>query len=223
MTGKLDVRRRGLLSGTAGIAVAAAMVFGTAGLTHADPTDEPAPVPTTTSSPAPAPVAAPVTVPSAVASTTGPKPTVALQGGAATGAVAAGGAATTTAATGATTGDVLDQLADEYATGAGGGQLSNLLKVSLKLRSMGYKPSKQYLDELSAAMKARPNQLPLIGALKDTIAYQQKLKAQSEVLSNAQAAQGGGAAMGAGSAPGFGTPGAPVSVAAVPVGPPPTP
>jgi hypothetical protein len=121
--------------------------------------------------------------------------------------VAAAAAAAATAATG----DVLDQLAEEYAVGAGGGQLSNLLKLSLKLRAMGFKPSKQYLDELQAAMKYRPNQLPLIDALKDTIAYQQKLKAQMEILSSAQSQQG--AAMGAGAAPG---PGSPANVVATP-------
>jgi hypothetical protein len=136
-----------------------------------------------------------------------PTPTVAAEGGAAAGAAAAAAAAAATPATG----DVLDQLADEYAVGAGGGQLSNLLKLSLKLRSMGFKPSKQYLDELKAAMEYRPNQLPLIDALKDTIAYQQKLKAQMEILSNAQSRQG--AAMGAGAAPG---PGSPASVGATP-------
>jgi uncharacterized protein (DUF1778 family) len=103
------------------------------------------------------------------------------------------------------------QLAEQYAVGSGGGQLSNLLKLSLKLRSMGFKPSKQYLDELQAAMKYRPNQLPLIDALKDTIAYQQKLKAQMEILSSAQSQQG--AAMGAGAAPG---PGSPANVVATP-------
>jgi hypothetical protein len=136
-----------------------------------------------------------------------PTPTVAAEGGAAAGAAAAAAAATATPATG----DVLDQLADEYAVGAGGGQLSNLLKLSLKLRSMGFKPSRQYLDELKAAMEYRPNQLPLIDALKDTIAYQQKLKAQMEILSNAQSQQG--AATGAGAAPG---PGSPASVVATP-------
>ena len=42
--------------------------------------------------------------------------------------------------------DVLDDLAQQYAVGTGGGQLSNLLRISLKLRAMGYKPSKAYLD-----------------------------------------------------------------------------
>jgi len=139
--------------------------------------------------------------------TPAPKPTISAEGGAAAGAATAAAAATATPAAG----DVLDQLAEQYAVGSGGGQLSNLLKLSLKLRAMGFKPSKQYLDGLEAAMKYRPNQLPLIDALKDTIAYQQKLKAQMEILSNAQSQQG--AAMGAGAAPG---PGSPASVMATP-------
>lgn len=187
MTGKLAGWRRGV-STAAGVAVAAGLALGSVGITHADPSASPSP--------------SPVTTPSAVTKTT-PKPTVALEGGAAAGASPTAGAT-------AAAGDVLDQLADEYATGVGGGQLSNLLKVSLKLRAMGYKPSKQYLDELQVAMKYRPNQLPLIDALKDTIAYQQKLKAQMEILSGAQSQ---GAATGAGAAPG---PGSPANVVATP-------
>ena len=99
--------------------------------------------------------------------------------------------------------DVLDDLAQEYAVGSGGGQLSNLLKVSLKLRSMGFKPSKANLDELQQAMNYRPNQNPLINALKDTIAYQQKIKAQMEILQQYQQSQNGAgnAVMGAGQMP----------------------
>ena len=209
----------------AGVAVVAGLVLGSAGLAQADPTETPAPTPAPASSSA---SAGAVTTPSLV-TTAAPKPTVALQGGAA--AAAAAGATTAPAA--ASSGDVLDQLADEYAVGAGGGQLSNLLKVALKLRAAGYKPSKQYLDELTAAMKYRPNQLPLIDALKDTIAYQQKLKAQMDILSSAQSQQNANSAvMGAGQMPGDSNPaalapqaaaGAPVSVQATPVPVPPTP
>jgi hypothetical protein len=140
-----------------------------------------------------------------------PKPTVALEGGA-----AAAGATATATASAATGGDVLDQLAEEYAVGAGGGQLSNLLRMSLKLRAMGFKPSKPYLEEITTAMKYRPNQGPLISALKNTIAYQQKIRAQTQVLQQAQSRQGANSAvMGAGQMPGDGNPGA----AAVPVAP----
>lgn len=178
---KVGTWRRAALVGIAGAAVGVSAVLGTSGAALADPSLVPTPSP--------------------------PKPTVAAEGGAAAGAAAVAAAAAATPAAG----DVLDQLAEEYAVGSGGGQLSNLLKMSLKLRSMGFRPSKKYLDELKAAMEYRPNQLPLIDALKNTIAYQQKLKAQMEILSGAQSQQG--AATGAGAAPG---PGSPASVVATP-------
>ena len=104
--------------------------------------------------------------------------------------------------------DVLDDLAEDYAVGTGGGQLSNLLRISLKLRAMGYKPSKVYLDELTTAMSYRPNQNPLIEALKDTIAYQAKVKAQTELLQSAQSQQNANSAvMGAGQMPAASNPG----------------
>jgi len=104
--------------------------------------------------------------------------------------------------------DVLDDLAQQYAVGTGGGQLSNLLRISLKLRAMGYKPSKAYLDEIATAMSYRPNQNPLINALKDTIAYQAKVKAQTEMLQSAQSQQNANSAvMGAGQMPSDGNPG----------------
>jgi len=110
--------------------------------------------------------------------------------------------------TGIAQADVLDELADQYAIGTGGGQLSNLLKVSLKLRAMGYKPSKAYYDEIATAMSYRPNQNPLINALKDTIAYQAKIKAQTEMLQKAQSQQNANSAvMGAGQMPSDGNPG----------------
>lgn len=110
--------------------------------------------------------------------------------------------------TGVAHADVLDDLAEQYAIGASGGQLSKLLKVSLKLRAMGYKPSQKYLDQLTAAMEYRPNQNPLIEALKNTIAYQAKIKAQMDVLQAAQSQQNAsGAAMGAGQMPSDGTAG----------------
>ena len=141
-----------------------------------------------------------------------PKPTVALEGGA-----TAGGATAAATATAATGGDVLDQLAEEYAVGAGGGQLSNLLRMSLKLRAMGFKPSRPYLEEISTAMKYRPNQGPLISALKNTIAYQQKIRAQTQVLQQAQSQQGANSAvMGAGQMPGDSNPGAPAAPAPAP-------
>jgi hypothetical protein len=104
--------------------------------------------------------------------------------------------------------DILDDLAEQYAIGTGGGQLSKLLKTSLKLRAMGYKPSQAYLDQVTEAAGYRPNQNPLIEALKNTIAYQAKVKAQTEILQGAQSQPGtNGAGMGAGQMPGASSPG----------------
>jgi len=182
MTGKLGSWLRVTRSGTAGVALVACITVGTIGTASADPSLLPTP---------------------------GPKPTVALEGGAAAANTStAATAATAATATAASAGDVLDLLAEDYAVGAGGGQLSNLLRMSLKLRAMGFKPSKPYLEELTAAMKYRPNQGPLIAALKNTIAYQQKIRAQTQVLQQAQAQQGANSAvMGAGQMPGDGNPG----------------
>lgn len=201
MTGNI-AGRRPVFNGIAGVAVAAGLFLGSAATAFADPTTDPT---TTTATPAPSTTVAPAAAPSkptALAPSTAPAPTVALSGGAAAPAAASAGAATAATAQG----DVLDQLAEQYAVGSGGGQLSNLLKTSLKLRSMGFKPSKPYLDEIQEAMNHRPNQLPLIGALKDTIAYQQKIAAQMQILQSAQAKNANGAVMGAGAAPGAANP-----------------
>lgn len=118
-------------------------------------------------------------------------------------------------------GDVLDQLAEEYNVGAGGGQLSNLLRTALKLRAMGFKPSKANLEAIQVAMAYRPNQNPLINALKDTIAYQAKIKGQMEILQQAQSQQNANSAvMGAGQMPAAGNPAMPgtsIGVGAPPV------
>lgn len=133
----------------------------------------------------------------AVVTTPTPTPSVAVSGG----------VQAPEKATAPVSGDVLDQLAEEYAVGSGGGQLSNLLKMSLKLRSMGFKPSKANLAEITKAMDYRPNQIPLIGALKDAIAYQQKIRAQMEILQQYQKQQGANSAvMGAGQMPGDSNP-----------------
>lgn len=199
MTGIMG-RRRAVLNGVAGIAAAGGLLVGSVATAFAEP--DPA-APTTSTTAAPAPASAP-SKPQALAPSGAPAPTIAVAGGAATGAAAAAEAAQAAAAT--PQGDVLDQLAEEYAVGSGGGQLSNLLKTVLKLRAMGFKPSKQYLDEIKEAMTHRPNQLPLIGALKDTIAYQQKIQAQMAILQQAQAQNASGAVMGAGAAPGAANP-----------------
>ncbi|WP_099025357.1 hypothetical protein [Mycolicibacterium palauense] len=74
--------------------------------------------------------------------------------------------------------DVLDQLEQEFSTGAGAGQVANLLNQSLKLRSQGYKPTQANLNAVQAALDKRPNQKPLIDALQATVAGQLKLQSQ---------------------------------------------
>lgn len=178
-------RTRAIRAGVVGTLLATGLMVGT-GSAHADPSE------TATATAAPTPAATATAVPSAT-----PKPTVSVSGG----------VQTPTEAPAAATGDVLDQLAEEYAVGSGGGQLSNLLKMSLKLRAMGFKPSKANLAEIAQAMDYRPNQIPLIDALKDTIAYQQKIRAQMEILQQYQKQQGANSAvMGAGQMPGDSNP-----------------
>ena len=96
----------------------------------------------------------------------------------------------------------------DYDTGAGGGQISNFVHEVLVLRNQGYRPSKGNQDAIIAALDKRPNQAPLIDALKATIAYQRRLQAQAD----AQQQQGNpGFAIGGAPAP-FDGGGAPVNL-----------
>ncbi len=65
--------------------------------------------------------------------------------------------------------DVIDDLANEFTTAAGGGQVSNLVNQSLKLRAMGIKPTGAELTGIQDSLKYRPNQTPLINALKTAV------------------------------------------------------
>ena len=56
----------------------------------------------------------------------------------------------------------------DYDTGAGGGQLSNLIHAVLKLRAQGYRASEANRVAIEDALNYRPNQTPLINALKET-------------------------------------------------------
>jgi hypothetical protein len=93
-----------------------------------------------------------------------------------------------------------------YDTGAGGGELSNLIKSVLKLRAQGVKPSKANIAEIQNALQYRPNQQPLIHALQDTLGYQQKIFAQMQILQQAQNKAANNAVMGAGQMPSDGNP-----------------
>ncbi|CAN5486424.1 hypothetical protein BH09ACT8_BH09ACT8_58090 [soil metagenome] len=69
---------------------------------------------------------------------------------------------------------LLAVIAQQYDTGAGGGQVSNLIHSVMQLRAQGIKPSPANAADLADALNYRPNQVPLINALKSTLAYQQK-------------------------------------------------
>jgi hypothetical protein len=78
-------------------------------------------------------------------------------------------------------GDVLAVIAEKYMTGAGGGQISNWVKESLQLRALGFKPSKGNLEALQAGLDYLPNQVRLVDALKETVAYQRKIQNANSV------------------------------------------
>jgi hypothetical protein len=86
----------------------------------------------------------------------------------------------------------------DYDTGAGGGQLSNLIHDVLTLRAQGFKPSNANKVAIQEALDKRPNQAPLIEALEATLDYQRKLKAQTQ---NAVAGQQPGYGFGVGQPP----------------------
>ena len=81
-------------------------------------------------------------------------------------------------------------IANDYDTGAGGGQLSNLVHEVLQMRSLGFKPSNANKEAITKAFDYRPNQTPLIDALKSTLTYQRKLQAQMQNANNTPS-QGG--------------------------------
>jgi len=82
--------------------------------------------------------------------------------------------------------EALAIIARDYDMGAGGGQLSNLIHQALQLRSLGFKASNANRQAIAAALEKRPNQAPLIEALKETIAYQRKLQAQMQNANSGQ-------------------------------------
>jgi hypothetical protein len=78
------------------------------------------------------------------------------------------------------TGDqALAIIQQDYDMGAGGGQLSNLVHEVLVLRNLGFKPSNANKAAIQEALDHRPNQGPLVAALKSTIAYQRRIQAQA--------------------------------------------
>ena len=97
---------------------------------------------------------------------------------AASGALAAGlligaGAGTANA-------DVLDDIYAQYDTGAGGGQVSNLIHDAMRMRSQGFVPSKGNMADLEEGWAKRPNQGPLVSALESTVAYMRRSQMRSQ-------------------------------------------
>ena len=78
--------------------------------------------------------------------------------------------------------EVLAIIYRDYDTGSGGGQLSKLIHSVMQMRSQGFKPSQANRDAIVAALDHRPNQGPLVEALKETLATQQKQKAQADAI-----------------------------------------
>jgi hypothetical protein len=78
--------------------------------------------------------------------------------------------------------DVLDDLANEFTTAAGGGEVPTLLNQSLKLRAMGFQPTAGELAAIQDSLKYRPNQTPMIKALSAAI------QGQTHRMKQAQAA-----------------------------------
>jgi hypothetical protein len=65
--------------------------------------------------------------------------------------------------------DVLDDLANEFTTAAGGGEVSTLLNQSLRLRATGFQPTAGELAAIQDSLKYRPNQTPMIKALSAAV------------------------------------------------------
>ena len=83
--------------------------------------------------------------------------------------------------------DILDDLEAQYGRGAGGGQVANLLNDALTMRAQGVRPKPADLQAVAvAAADPGANQAPLVGALQQVVASQQK------VLSQAGQPSGGG-------------------------------
>jgi hypothetical protein len=81
---------------------------------------------------------------------------------------------------------VLAQINAEYSQGDGGGQISKLIDDAMKLRAQGFRPSSANATALTEALEHRPNQTPLVEALKATLNYQRKLQAQQAMNTQQQ-------------------------------------
>ena len=78
----------------------------------------------------------------------------------------------------------------DYDLGAGGGQLSNYVHEVLVLRNLGFRPSKANQTAIAEALEKRPNQAPLVEALKATVSYQRRIQAQAQAQQQGQGGNG---------------------------------
>lgn len=74
---------------------------------------------------------------------------------------------------------VLSLIHEQYRQGDGGGQVSTLIDDAVKLRKLGFRPSNANAVALAEALEHRPNQTPLVEALKETITHQRKMQARA--------------------------------------------
>ncbi|WP_256277871.1 hypothetical protein [Mycolicibacterium grossiae] len=120
---------------------------------------------------------------------------------------AAGGAAAADGASAAPANDAragdqaLAEIAAQYDTGAGGGQIANLIHSVMILRSQGFYPSKGNVMALQDGLDKRPNQGPLVQALEETLAFQRRNKMRGQAQPQAPTTLGvtpGGAPAGPG-------------------------
>ena len=81
--------------------------------------------------------------------------------------------------------DVLDDLAIEFTTAQGAGQIPALLNQSLRLRGAGYNLTNGEMAAIQDALTRRPNQTPLINALKDAVSGQTQRMKQNKIAQSA--------------------------------------
>jgi len=69
-------------------------------------------------------------------------------------------------------------------TASGGGEIPSLLNQAIKLRGAGFKPTNGELGAIEDSLKYRPNQTPMISALKAAVAGQTHRMAQANAGKN---------------------------------------
>ena len=106
----------------------------------------------------------------------------------------------------------------DYDLGAGGGQLSNYVHEVLVLRNLGLQAVEGEPERHRAALEKRPNQAPLVEALKATVAYQRRIQAQARRNTPAEVGINQCFSIGGAPAP-FGSAAATIMPADIPVDP----